>query len=280
MTWRLAQPDEQHAIEAFLSRHVASSMFLLTNLRDHGLSGTAPKAMKVWLRGAPNNGVAGLTNDGTLLVQAPMATDADWRSMQALVEAQLAGRPQTGVLGATEQLRRYLAATGLAARATRLNRDEPGLALDLGDLDLTCLSRPALAGAALIASSRTLKGTRIALAVLGAALLLTTAIWVRSVTGWLVLPIAGIAILAIARNANADQQRFAIQLLGVQAVISVWAQSGYLFTQGGMLGGMPQISDTGAISAALGLSYWFWAIVLSAINIAILWWSLRYAFRR
>ena len=139
---------------------------------------------------------------------------------------------------------------------------------------------PALAGAALIASSRTLKGTRIALAVLGAALLLTTAIWVRSVTGWLVLPIAGIAILAIARNATADQQRFAIQLLGVQAVISVWAQSGYLFTQGGMLGGMPQISDTGAISAALGLSYWFWAIVLSAINIAILWWSLRYAFRR
>ncbi|MAO03153.1 MAG: hypothetical protein CL804_01250, partial [Citromicrobium sp.] len=125
-----------------------------------------------------------------------------------------------------------------------------------------------------------LKGTRIALAVLGAALLLTTAIWVRSVTGWLVLPIAGIAILAIARNANADQQRFAIQLLGVQAVISVWAQSGYLFTQGGMLGGMPQVSDTGAISAALGLSYWFWAIVLSAINIAILWWSLRYAFRR
>ena len=60
----------------------------------------------------------------------------------------------------------------------------------------------------------------------------------------------------------------------------LWAQSGYLFTQGGMLGGMPQISDTGAISAALGLSYWFWAIVLSAINIAILWWSLRYAFRR
>lgn len=168
--------------------------------------------------------------------------------------------------------------------------DGSGVAMSLVSPDRTALQDaiiaaggpigPALAGAALIASSRTLKGTRIALAVLGAALLLTTAIWVRSVTGWLVLPIAGIAILAIARNANADQQRFAIQLLGVQAVISVWAQSGYLFTQGGMLGGMPQISDTGAISAALGLSYWFWAIVLSAINIAILWWSLRYAFRR
>lgn len=139
---------------------------------------------------------------------------------------------------------------------------------------------PALAGAALIAASRTLKGTRIALAVLGVALLVTTVIWVRSLTGWLVLPIMGLVILAIARNANADQQRFAIQLLGVQACISVWAQSGYLFTDGGTLGGLPQVSDTGAIADALFLPYWFWGIVLSAANIALLWWSFRFAFRR
>ena len=67
---------------------------------------------------------------------------------------------------------------------------------------------PALAGAALIASSRSLRGTRIALAVLGAALLVSAAIWVRSLTGMVVLPLVGIAILAIARRANADQQRF------------------------------------------------------------------------
>tara|TARA_B100000678_G_scaffold142546_1_gene118910 strand:+ start:238 stop:954 length:717 start_codon:yes stop_codon:yes gene_type:complete len=139
---------------------------------------------------------------------------------------------------------------------------------------------PALAGAALIASSRTLNATRIALAVLGAALLVTTAIWVRSTTGWLVLPLSGLAILAIARIANPSQQRFAIQLLGVQAIISVWAQSSYLFTDGGTLGGYAQVSDTGAISDALFLPYWFWGIVLSIANIALLWWSLRFAFRR
>ena len=139
---------------------------------------------------------------------------------------------------------------------------------------------PALAGAALIASSRTLRGTRIALAVLGAALLVTTVIWVRSLTGWLVLPAMGVAILAVARNANPDQQRFAIQLLGVQAIISVWTQSGYLFTRGGTLGGLPQVSDTEAIAQALLLPYWFWGVVLSAINVALLWWSFRFAFRR
>ena len=139
---------------------------------------------------------------------------------------------------------------------------------------------PALAGAALIASSRTLKGTRIALAVLGAALLVSTAIWVRSLTGMIVLPIMGLAILAIARNANPDQQRFAIQLLGVQSMISVWSQTGYLFSQGGMLGGYAQISDTAALQQALVLPYWFWGIVLSIANAALIWWSLRYAFRR
>ena len=139
---------------------------------------------------------------------------------------------------------------------------------------------PALAGAALIASSRTLKGTRIALTVLGVVLLASTVIWVRSLTGWLVLPLSGLAILAIARSANPAQQRFAIQLLGVQACISVWAQFGYLFTEGGTLGGVPQVSDTQAIAQALLLPYWFWGVVLSLANIALVWWSLRYAFRR
>ena len=114
----------------------------------------------------------------------------------------------------------------------------------------------------------------------GAALIVSTAIWVRSLTGWLVLPAMGLAILAIARMASADQQRFAIQLLGVQAIISVWAQSAYLFTDSGTMGGQTMVSDTGAIADALLLPYWFWAIALSAANIALLWWSLRYAFPR
>jgi len=139
---------------------------------------------------------------------------------------------------------------------------------------------PGLAGAALIASSRTLRGTRIALAVLGATLLVSTAVWVRSLTGLIVLPLTGLAILAIANRANADQQRFAIQLLGVQAAISVWSQTGYLFTEGGTIGGYAQISDTAAIEQALLLPYWFWGVVLSIANIALLWWSLRFAFRR
>src|SRR4051812_41124577 len=54
---------------------------------------------------------------------------------------------------------------------------------------------PAIAGALLIISSRSPAATRNALAVLGAALIASTLMWVRSPTGLLVLPALGIAIV-------------------------------------------------------------------------------------
>ncbi|AHD10938.1 GNAT family N-acetyltransferase [Phaeobacter gallaeciensis] len=152
MSWRPAQDGDLAAIRDLLRRNVASSMFLLINLRDHGLHGTEAKAMRVWVRGSGNSGVAGLTNDGTLLIQAAEASAADWQQLQQLVEQRLAetsSQPQVGVLGETTQARRYLAATGLDQHPKRLDRDEPGLALSLTDLDLSSLDRPQLKGATL-----------------------------------------------------------------------------------------------------------------------------------
>ena len=139
---------------------------------------------------------------------------------------------------------------------------------------------PAIAGALLIVSSRSPTATRNALAVLGVALLVSTAIWVRSLTGWLVLPALGIAIVALALRGSLPWQRFVIQLIGVQACISVWKQFDYLFSPGGTVGGQLQRSDTGAIADVLLLPYWFWGASISAAILALLWWSFRLAFRR
>jgi hypothetical protein len=76
---------------------------------------------------------------------------------------------------------------------------------------------PAIAGALLIVSSRSPTATRNALAVLGVALVVSTLIWVRSLTGWLVLPALGIAIVALALRGSLPWRRFVIQLIGVQA---------------------------------------------------------------
>jgi len=139
---------------------------------------------------------------------------------------------------------------------------------------------PAIAGAALIIASRSPAATQGALAALGVALVLSTLIWVRSPTGWLVLPALGIAIAGLALRGSGPWQRFAIQLLGVQAAISAWQQFDYLFSPGGNVGGQLQRSDTGAIADVLLLPYWFWGALISGAILALLWWSFRLAFRR
>lgn len=139
---------------------------------------------------------------------------------------------------------------------------------------------PAIAGSLLIVASRTDGATRAALTIAGAALLVSTLIWVRSLTGWLILPALGVAILALALRGTAAQQRFGIQLLGVQACISVWQQFGYLFSSGGSVGGALHRSDTGAIADVLLLPYWFWGAAISAAIMALLWGSFAVAFRR
>jgi hypothetical protein len=138
---------------------------------------------------------------------------------------------------------------------------------------------PAVAGALLIVASRSPAATRCALAVLGAALVVSTILWVRSPTGWLVLPALGIAIALLALRGALPWRSFAIQLLGVQAAISAWQQHDYLFSPGGNVGGRLHRSDTGAIADVLLLPYWFWGAAISAAILAMLWWSFRRAFR-
>ena len=139
---------------------------------------------------------------------------------------------------------------------------------------------PAVAGALLIVSSRSATATRNALAVLGIALILSTLIWVRSLTGWLVLPALGVAMVLLAVRGSRAWQGFAIQLIGVQACISVWQQFDYLFSPGGAVGGQLQRSDTGAIADVLLLPYWFWGATISIVILALLWLSFSLAFRR
>jgi hypothetical protein len=103
---------------------------------------------------------------------------------------------------------------------------------------------------------------------------------VRSLVGWIVLPGLGLGIIALERVGKPQHHRLAVQVLGVQAGISAWRQFGYLFSRGGVINGELHRSDTGAIADALLLPYWFWGAAISVGIVALLWWSVRVAFRR
>jgi hypothetical protein len=139
---------------------------------------------------------------------------------------------------------------------------------------------PPVAGALLIVASRGRRVTHAALAVLAAVLLLSTLIWVRSLVGWIVLPLIALTLLAVLLRGSDDARELAVQLLGVQACISTWLDVGYLFSDGGSVGGRLQRSDTAAIADALVLPYWFWGAAITLAILVLLAASLRFALRR
>jgi hypothetical protein len=209
------------------------------------------------------------TNLGSLLLY-PFTILATWfHEMGHGIAAMLAGRD-------FERLQIFADGSGVAESL----RPADGYGLTDAMIAASGPLGPAIAGALLIISSRSPTATRNALAVLGVALILSTAIWVRSLTGWLVLPALGLAIALLALRGPLPWQRFAIQLIGVQACISVWRQFDYLFSVGGNVGGQLQRSDTGAIADVLVLPYWFWGAGISVAILGLLWWSFRFAFRR
>ncbi len=135
---------------------------------------------------------------------------------------------------------------------------------------------PPIAGAALILASRNVKSASLGLTLLGAFLIVSTAIWVRSLFGFIVIPVIGLVIFGIAVKGSPRMQGFAVQFLGVQACVSTYRQINYLFSQSaGPLG----ISDTAQMQQVLLLPYWFWGVLIAVSSFLILAQSLRMAYR-
>jgi Peptidase M50B-like len=135
---------------------------------------------------------------------------------------------------------------------------------------------PPVAGAALILASRNLRAASITLKLLGSFLLISTAVWVRSLFGLVTIPLMGVGVLGVGFKGSERAQRVLVQFLGVQACVSAYRQIDYLFSySAGPLG----ISDTAQIQQALLLPYWFWGGLIAVSSLLILVTSLWSVYR-
>jgi len=180
--------------------------------------------------------------------------------------------------------------TGGSFERLLIHPDGSGVALSLQPADAPVISHafvsaagplgPPIAGALMIVATRSRRATKAALAALTAVLILSAIIWVRSLVGWIVLPLIALALLVVLRRGSGKVQEFTIQLLGVQACISTYQHMDYLFSAGGTIAGRAQRSDTAAIADSLLLPYWFWGGAISLTILIILTASLHFALRR
>lgn len=117
--------EDRAALEQFLRRHVATSMFPLGNLIGDGL------ATEAWIVEGPQglSGYLGRAANGNLLPQWPRG---DWSQARAM----LAGKMVAGLVGPPDQVHDLLSALGLAGVVAVKSEIQPGFSLTLNDLRL------------------------------------------------------------------------------------------------------------------------------------------------
>jgi hypothetical protein len=146
------------------------------------------------------------------------------------------------------------------------------------------LVAPPLVGAVLLATSRGPRHAQLLLGGIAVAIVVSLAIWVRSITGWIALPIvaAGVAAFAHPRMKWSGPRRRLVfaQLIGVILAIDTVSRSGYLFTPDAKVDGTVRPSDIATVASAFGGHYLLWGLLLAAVSFALLALGLFAAWRR
>lgn len=118
---------------------------------------------------------------------------------------------------------------------------------------------PTIIGAMFLLLSRNAKRARLIMLLFSFVLVISTAIWIRSIFGAIFIGILAVIIFFIALKGNDRFNKFTLQLIAIQAFMSMYLSVDYLFSSSGTTANGVYYSDTYWIAAGLLLPYWFWA---------------------
>jgi predicted GNAT family acetyltransferase len=129
---RILQPGDEATLEAFLLPRVASSMFLIGNMRASGLMDTGKTYSGTYAAAFDDRGIISVAAhywNGILVLQAPVHLEAVWR---AAVEA--SRRSVAGLIGPDAQVSAVKNALGIGASTIQLDELERLYSVQLADL--------------------------------------------------------------------------------------------------------------------------------------------------
>jgi hypothetical protein len=138
---------------------------------------------------------------------------------------------------------------------------------------------PSVAGALILALSREPRRAPLHLALLGSGMLATVLLFTRGDFAPAFALGGGLALLGVARLAPRGASLLLLRLLGVQLCLAVFRDLDYMFSDGGVVGGVARPSDSAAIAEALLLPHWFWGGAVALASFAVLALGLRAALR-
>jgi len=136
---------------------------------------------------------------------------------------------------------------------------------------------PSIVGALLILASARERLWRPALWLMAAAIFASVILYVRSATGFAVLPLVAALLCLVAWRGKPALARFTLQFIGLLAAMSMLRDFDYLFTREATINGQRILSDTGQLAALTGLPHWLWAGVILALSAAMVGAGLKVA---
>jgi hypothetical protein len=146
------------------------------------------------------------------------------------------------------------------------------------------LLAPPILGAILLSISKGPRRAQILLTGLAIAIIVSLAIWVRSVAGLIALPLVAALIIAMVhprmRWGTPERRMVFVHVIGVILSIDTVSRSDYLFTSEVMVDGEMRKSDISNVATAFGGHYLLWGLLLATISFAFLALGLFMAFRK
>lgn len=128
---------------------------------------------------------------------------------------------------------------------------------------------PPIVGFILFKISKNINIIRLLLLLLSLAILGSVIVWIRTLFGVIILLSISFIIILIALSKNNKIQFITLQLIGIQAFISVYLSLGYLFSRSGTVNQSSFSSDTSVIEQNTFLPYWFWASTILIISVVL-----------
>jgi peptidase M50B-like protein len=132
----------------------------------------------------------------------------------------------------------------------------------------------------LLAGTASERRARLALGVVGAAMLLVDLVFVRNLFGLVAIGVLGAALTLVARRAPASLASALLNLLASQSCCNALLDIRTLFTVGTAVVPGQGRSDAAAMQDLLFIPYWFWAGLWMVLSVAILTVTLWFVWRR
>jgi hypothetical protein len=140
------------------------------------------------------------------------------------------------------------------------------------------LMAPPLVGMLTLALVRGPRRARIYLFAFAVVLVVSLLIWVRSLAGWISVPLVAALAMAFARKASDGQRLFATQFLAaVLALDTLTRGMDYLFVEKVTVDGETTYSDVALVAQAFHGSYLAWGVALAALSLVMLAVGLHFA---